>query len=65
MIPPNSSSGRVLRLKGKGLPTKTGSGDLLVSPRIVLPDGAEAELEALMRKWREQNRSSPRGRAFD
>jgi DnaJ-class molecular chaperone len=64
-IPPNSSSGRVFRLKGKGLPTKTGSGDLLVSPRIVLPDGAEAELEALMRKWREGKRSSPRGRPFD
>ena len=56
-IPPNSSSGRVLRLKGKGLPTKTGSGDLLVSPRIVLPDGAEAELEALMQKWREAKRA--------
>ena len=64
-IPPNSSSGRVLRLKGKGLPTKTGSGDLLVSPRIVLPDGAEAELEALMRKWREGKRAGVRGRPFD
>ncbi len=64
-IPPNSSSGRVLRLKGKGLPTKTGAGDLLVTPRIVLPDGADAELEALMEKWRTGTRASVRGSAFD
>ena len=64
-VPPNSSSGRVLRLKGKGLPKATGVGDLLVTPRIVLPEGADAELEALMRKWREAKRPSPRGPAFD
>lgn len=60
-IPPHSSSGRVLRLKGKGLPKVSGHGDLLVSPRIVLPEGADAELEALMRKWREGSRGSVRG----
>lgn len=64
-VPPHSSSGRVLRLKGKGLPSPRGIGDLLVTPRIVLPDGADAELEALMRRWREKQRSSPRGPAFD
>ncbi len=64
-IPPNSSSGRVLRLKGKGLPKATGAGDLLVTPRITLPDQPEPELEAQMKKWREQSRPSPRGSAFD
>jgi DnaJ-class molecular chaperone len=64
-VPPHSSSGRVLRLKGKGLPSAGGFGDLLVTPRIVLPDGADAELEALMRRWREELRPSPRGPAFD
>jgi DnaJ-class molecular chaperone len=64
-IPPNSSSGRALRLKGKGLPSKTGAGDLLVTPRIVLPDGADGDLEALMKKWRDAKRPSPRGSAFD
>jgi DnaJ-class molecular chaperone len=64
-VPPNSSSGRVLRLKGKGLPKAGGHGDLLVTPRIVLPESADGELEALMRRWREQNRKSPRGAAFD
>jgi DnaJ-class molecular chaperone len=59
-VPPRSSSGRVLRLKGRGLPSQDGQGDLLVTPRIVLPDGADPELESLMRRWREENRPSPR-----
>jgi DnaJ-class molecular chaperone len=56
-IPPNSTGGRALRLKGKGLPVSTGGrGDLLVTPRIVLPERPDPELEALMRKWQETGR---------
>ena len=56
-IPPNSTGGRALRLKGKGLPVSTGGrGDLLVSPRIVLPGTPDPELELLMQKWREAGR---------
>jgi DnaJ-class molecular chaperone len=65
-IPPNSSSGRTLRLKGKGLPRAHGHGDLLVTPRIVLPEGADGELETLMKTWREKGKQpGPRGKAFD
>ena len=64
-IPPHSSSGRVLRLKGKGLPKTGGHGDLLVTPRIVLPDAADGDLDALMQKWREGKQTNPRGPAFD
>jgi DnaJ-class molecular chaperone len=64
-IPPGSSSGRTLRLKGKGLPKASGTGDLLVTPRIVLPDDADGELETLMRRWRESKRTNPRRTAFD
>jgi DnaJ-class molecular chaperone len=47
-IPPRTSGGRTFRLKGKGLPQKGGApGDLLVSVNIQLPEGADAELEAL------------------
>jgi DnaJ-class molecular chaperone len=47
-IPPRTSGGRTFRLKGKGLPQKGGApGDLLVSINIQLPEGADAELEAL------------------
>jgi DnaJ-class molecular chaperone len=59
-IPKNTSSGRTFRLKGKGLPKAGGSGDLLVTTRIILPDGNDAELEALMQKWRDGHPYNPR-----
>jgi len=60
-IPKNTSSGRTFRLKGKGLPKPTGtSGDLFVTTRIMLPDGNDSELEALMQKWREGHPYNPR-----
>ena len=60
-IPKNTSSGRTFRLKGKGLPKAAGSaGDLFVTARIVLPDGNDAELEALMQKWRDGHTYNPR-----
>jgi DnaJ-class molecular chaperone len=59
-IPPNTSSGRTFRLKGKGLEAKSGSGDLLATVRIILPEGSDAELKELMRKWRESKAYDPR-----
>lgn len=60
-IPKNTSSGRTFRLKGKGLPKAGGaSGDLFVTTRIMLPDGHDAELEALMQKWRDNHPYHPR-----
>jgi DnaJ-class molecular chaperone len=59
-IPKNTSSGRTFRLKGKGLPKTSGSGDLFVTTRIMLPDGNDAELEALMQKWRDGHPYNPR-----
>ena len=61
-IPKNTSSGRIFRLKGKGLPKAAGAtGDLFVTTRITLPDGNDAELEALMQKWRDAHPYNPRG----
>jgi DnaJ-class molecular chaperone len=60
-IPKNTSSGRTFRLKGKGLPKAGGgSGDLYFITRIMLPDGNDAELEALMQKWRDDHPYNPR-----
>jgi DnaJ-class molecular chaperone len=60
-IPPNSSSGRTLRLRGKGLEGAGGvRGDLYVSLKIVLPDQADPDFEALMRRWRESKPYDPR-----
>ncbi len=60
-IPKNTSSGRTFRLKGKGLPKANGvSGDLYYITRVMLPDGNDAELEALMEKWRADHPYNPR-----
>lgn len=60
-IPKNTSSGRTFRLKGKGLPRAGVTGDLFFTTRIMLPDGNDAELEALMEKWRADHPYNPRG----
>lgn len=65
-VPPRASGGRSLRLKGKGLPRADGSfGDILVTPRVVLPDEPDPDLEALMRRWREKGVGEVRGREFE
>jgi DnaJ-class molecular chaperone len=61
-VAPGVSGGRVLRLRGKGLPAagEGAAGDLLATLRIVLPREADSELAALMRKWRETAPYDPR-----
>jgi DnaJ-class molecular chaperone len=50
-IPKGSSSGRVLRLKGRGFTSRTGTrGDELVSIEIHVP-GSDSDLEAFVEKW--------------
>ena len=60
-IPPNTSSGRVLRLRGRGLPGANGTtGDLLVNLRIVLPEKVDPALTELMRGWSADPSFDPR-----
>jgi DnaJ-class molecular chaperone len=59
-IPPGTSSGRVFRLKGKGMPGKSGAGDLLATVRIVLPEERDETLEKLMESWRDGKAYNPR-----
>jgi DnaJ-class molecular chaperone len=59
-IPAGTSSGRTFRLKGKGLKTKTGTGDLLATVRIVLPEKADDEFKDLMKQWRDKKPYDPR-----
>jgi DnaJ-class molecular chaperone len=59
-IPPNTSSGRTFRLKGKGFPAKGGAGDLMATVRIVLPENGDQALDELMRSWRELRPYDPR-----
>jgi len=51
-IPPMTNSGRTFRLRGKGLPGKTGPGDLLVTMEIKLPEVVDEELLDYARKRR-------------
>jgi DnaJ-class molecular chaperone len=61
-LPAGARSGRTLRLRGKGLPAGNGhpAGDLLVTPRIMLPDSLDPALETLMRGWQEEKPYNPR-----
>jgi DnaJ-class molecular chaperone len=59
-IPAGTNTGRTFRLKGKGIKAKSGTGDLLATARIVLPDHPDPELEALMRAWQQDKPYNPR-----
>jgi DnaJ-class molecular chaperone len=61
-IPKGSNGGRVLRLRGKGLPAggKVAGGDLLVTLRIMLPETLDSETEAMLRAWRDTRPYDPR-----
>jgi DnaJ-class molecular chaperone len=53
-VAPGSSSGKTLRLPGKGFSRKDGSrGDQLVSLEIVLPEGDE-DLAKRLEGWRDE-----------
>src|SRR6056297_2989558 len=60
-VPKGASSGRRLRLKGKGIVRASGkAGDQNVRLKIVLPDRMDGELEELAKRWREQSDFDPR-----
>jgi curved DNA-binding protein len=60
-IPPGSSSGRKLRLKGRGIPGKT-PGDLYAVLRIALPRGNTERAQAFYRKMAQELAFNPRAR---
>jgi DnaJ-class molecular chaperone len=51
-IPPMTNAGRTFRLRGKGLPGKAGTGDLLVTMEIRLPEVVDESLMEYARKRR-------------
>jgi curved DNA-binding protein len=58
-VPAGSSSGRRLRLKGRGIPGSP-PGDLYVELQIVLPPGNNEKAKALYRKMADELRFNPR-----
>lgn len=62
-VPPGSNTGRVLRLRGKGVARPDGTrGDEYVTLKIVLPDPPDPELAELVRGWAPKHRYDPRAR---
>jgi len=60
-IPKGTSSGRVFRLKGKGVhnSANASTGDQLVTVHIVLPDKIDDELSYFLSEWRLKHRYNP------
>jgi DnaJ-class molecular chaperone len=59
-VPKGSSSGDVLRLKGKGIRGKGSAGDQRVVLKVVMPGRVDAELKKFIKDWREKHRYDPR-----
>ena len=61
-IPKGASSGRVLRLRGRGVqgPGGEARGDQLVTLSIVAPSKPDAELTEFLEGWRKRAAENPR-----
>jgi DnaJ-class molecular chaperone len=60
-VPKGTSSGRVFRLKGRGVKSagRTEAGDQLVTVRIVLPDNIDDNLAYFFSEWRQKHSYDP------
>ncbi len=61
-VPAGTSSGKTLRLRGKGVKKRGASerGDQLIELIVTLPDKVDDDLRAFMETWRETHRYDPR-----
>lgn len=60
-LQPNSNTGKVLRLKGKGAPVRgKDNGDAYVSLKVVLPDAGDPELTRFVSEWEAGKTQDPR-----
>ena len=60
-VPKGSNTGKVLRLRGKGMPRGGGGhGDQYVTLKIVLPDTPDKELEDFVNRWHAGKSYDPR-----
>jgi DnaJ-class molecular chaperone len=61
-IPKGANTGRVLRLRGKGVPDPTTSarGDHLVTVKVMLPESSDPDLERFVSDWEAKHPYDPR-----
>jgi DnaJ-class molecular chaperone len=66
-VPPGSSSGLKLRLRGQGVPAsgsgaaRKPEGDLFVVLKVIVPRTTDEASQRLIREFTERNPQSPRG----
>ena len=58
-LPSGTSSGKKMRLKGKGIPSKT-AGDLIVTLTIILPDTIDEQQKQLYQQLQKLDKHNPR-----
>jgi curved DNA-binding protein len=59
-VTPNSNSGQKLRVKGKGLKGKSGTGDMIAVLKIVIPAKTSEDDKVLWQQFKEKNAFNPR-----
>jgi DnaJ-class molecular chaperone len=61
-VPPGASSGRVLRLRGRGIehPGRKAKGDQRVELKVVVPPEPDETLRAFLMEWRKTHAVDPR-----
>ena len=59
-VKPRTQNGARLRLKGKGLPTKSGTGDLYVDIEVRVPENPSEKEMDLLRELAESSTFNPR-----
>lgn len=59
-VPPGTPSGKVLRVKGRGVETRKGTGDLLVTIEVVVPSELSEDQRAAVEALAAATPSSPR-----
>jgi molecular chaperone DnaJ len=61
-IPSGTPAGKTFRVKGKGVPKKSGHGDLLATVKVDVPDKLSREEKQLLKQLQEASTGSPRSR---
>jgi molecular chaperone DnaJ len=61
-VPGGTPSGKTFRLKGKGAPKRGGSGDLLVTVQVEVPQKLSKSEKELLKQLSEVEKDSPRRR---
>ncbi len=59
-VPKGSNTGTVMRLKGRGVMRRGGQGDEIVKFKVMLPTGANSELEGFLSSWEGGTNYDPR-----